>query len=507
MTVQKEYNAMKSALLDAFPRADGKAMRQTALMTFLLVLAAHAFCFLNLTFSGASVMFNAAKGADAQIASGVYLQPFYWRVRGAVSVPILVGLLSAAALSLTGALLSALLGIKRLPLCAMLAGALALSPAVLVAFAGSVHTADALFLAMLLAACAAALCLRIRVGFMPASLLLAAGQALDPAAFAFFAGVVLIALIQALSDSEESGRLCALRALGGLLCGLLGSAVYAGGYILLTHHYGIDAQAFLQSGTGLFDRWRYPVSILFAPLTIYPHAGKLLSGILLVIGAAALLTLILRIRKNPLRALCMLALTVALPLALNLPFFSSEQPPQVAMPFCLLTVLLIVLLQDAVGITLESIFPAVAALLGLSLLGTTIFANQVYLKKALEYDSTLSVMTRVLTRAEAVSGYKPGETPTAIIGTLDCSELSVTHDGFEALTVLDAAKNNFAPTDDAGNLWYMWDAMGYPFNFVSTYELEQYKAREDVQAMPAFPAAGCCQLIDGVLVVKLSDAS
>lgn len=42
MTVQKEYNAMKSALLDAFPRADGKAMRQTALMTFLLVLAAHA---------------------------------------------------------------------------------------------------------------------------------------------------------------------------------------------------------------------------------------------------------------------------------------------------------------------------------------------------------------------------------------------------------------------------------------------------------------------------------
>lgn len=118
---------MKSALLDAFPRADGKAMRQTALMTFLLCAGGACLLFLNLTFSGASVMFNAAKGADAQIASGVYLQPFY-RVRGAVSVPILVGLLSAAALSLTGALLSALLGIKRLPLCAMLAGALALFP-------------------------------------------------------------------------------------------------------------------------------------------------------------------------------------------------------------------------------------------------------------------------------------------------------------------------------------------------------------------------------------------
>ena len=246
--------------------------------------------------------------------------------------------------------------------------------------------------------------------------------------------------------------------------------------------------------------------MLFSPLTLYPHLGKLLSGVLLVIGAAALLSLICRVKKSPLRMLFMLALTLALPFALNLPFFSAEQAPQVTMPVCLLPVLLIVLLQETVSDSLESLCPAVAAMLGVSLLGTTLFANQVYLKKALEYDATLSVMTRVLARAEAVSGYKPGETPTAIIGTLDQSDLYVTHDGFEALTVLDAAKNNFAPTDDAGNLWYMWEAMGYPFNFVSTYELEQYKAREDVQALPAFPAAGCCQLIDGVLVVKLSDA-
>ena len=496
---------MNSILLDAFPRADKKAMRQTALMTFLLVLAAHAFCFLNLTFSGASVMFNAAKGADAQIASGVYLQPFYWRVRGAVSAPILVGLLSALFLSLTGAVLSALLGVKRLPLCMMLAGSLTLSPAVLVAFAGSLHTADALFLAMLLAACAAALCLRIRVGFMPGALLLAAAQALDPAAFSFFLGVVSVSLIQSLADGDERGSLCALRALGGLLCALLGGAVYMGGYIQLTHHYGIDPQASLQTGASLWDTWRYPLSMLFSPLTLYPHVGKILNGILLVICAAALLTLVLRLKRKPFRALCVLFLSLALPLALNLPFFSAEQAPQAAMPFCLLQVLLIILLQEVIDVSLESVYPVVAGMLGITLLGTTIFANQVYLKKALEFDSTLSVMTRVLNRAEAVPGYKPGETPAAIIGTLDDSVFSITHDGFETLTVLDAAQNNFAPTSDDGNLWYMWEVMGYPFNFVSTYELEQLKLRDDVQAQPAFPAAGCCQLIDGVLVIKLSE--
>lgn len=496
---------MNSILLDAFPLADKKAMRRTMLMTFLFVLAAHAFCFLNLTFSGASIMFNAAKGADAQIASGVYLQPFYWRVRGAISVPILVGLLSALYLSLTGAVLSALLGIRRLPLCAMLAGSLALSPAVLVAFASSIHTADALFLAMLLAVCAAALCLRIRVGFMPGALLLAAAQALSPAAFSFFLGTVFILLIQSLADSDERGGLCALRALGGLLCALLGGAVYMGGYIQLTHHYSIDPQAFLQTGASLPDRWLYPLSMLFSPLTLYPHIGKVLNGILLVISAAALLTLVFRLKRKPFRALCVLALALALPLALNLPFYSVEQAPQVAMPFCLLQVLLIVLLQEVIDASLESVYPVIAGALGVTLLGTTIFANQVYLKKALEFDSTLSVMTRVLDRAEAVPGYKPGETPVAIIGTLDDSVFSVTHDGFEALTVLDAAQNNFAPTNDDGNLWYMWEVMGYPFNFVSAYELENLKLRDDVQAQPAFPAAGCCQLIDGVLVVKLSE--
>ena len=340
---------------------------------------------------------------------------------------------------------------------------------------------------------------------MPPAPLLAAAQALDPAAFSFFLGVVSVSLIQSLADGDERGSLCALRALGGLLCTLLGGAVYMGGYIQLTHHYGIDAQASLQTGASLWDTWRYPLSMLFSPLTLYPHVGKILNGILLAICAAALLTLVLRLKRKPFRALCVLFLALALPLALNLPFFSAEQAPQAAMSFCLLQVLLIILLQEVIDVSLESVYPVVAGMLSITLLGTTIFANQVYLKKALEFDSTLSVMTRVLNRAEAVPGYKPGETPTSIIGTLDGSVFSITHDGFETLTVLDAAQNNFAPTSDDGNLWYMWEVMGYPFNFVSTYELEQLKLRDDVQAQPAFPAAGCCQLIDGVLVIKLSE--
>ena len=47
--------------------------------------------------------------------------------------------------------------------------------------------------------------------------------------------------------------------------------------------------------------------------------------------------------------------------------------------------------------------------------------------------------------------------------------------------------------------------MGYPFNLVDTFTLGQLAARDDVQGMPAFPAEGCCQMLDGTLVIKLSD--
>ena len=169
---------MRRLLSAVFPRANAKALRSAALLTLLLVLVAHGFCFTNLTYSGASVMLNAAKGSSAQISSGAFLLPIYWRIRGAIASPLWVGLLSAAYLSLASALICGLLHLASPYLIAMLSGAMALSPAVLAAFAGSIHTADSLFLAVLLAVCAVVLCLRVRAGALLGALVLAGAGSL-----------------------------------------------------------------------------------------------------------------------------------------------------------------------------------------------------------------------------------------------------------------------------------------------------------------------------------------
>lgn len=87
----------------------------------------------------------------------------------------------------------------------------------------------------------------------------------------------------------------------------------------------------------------------------------------------------------------------------------------------------------------------------------------------------------------------PAKRPSRSSAQIEDSELSVVHEGFEKLDALDAAANNFAATDDTGNIWYTWEVLGYPFSLVDAYTLGQLEQRDDVQAMPAFPAQDCAR--------------
>lgn len=486
---------MRRLLSAVFPRASAKALRSAAFLTLLLVLVAHGFCFTNLTYSGASVMLNAVKGSSAQISSGAFLLPIYWRIRGAIASPLWVGLLSAAYLSLASALICGLLNLSSPYLIAMLSGAMALSPSVLAAFAGSIHTADSLFLAVLLAVCAVVLCLRIRAGALLGAL-------------AFFLSLTALCLLQSfLSDDEETPRAVLRRAVRALLCAALGMVLYGGGFLLFLRRFGLDLEASLQApaGKGLVGAWLYPFRLLFQPLTIYMHVGAVLHALLIALGAFAFFKLLPRLKG---RAFGVTLLLLIFPLLINLPAFSTLPADQTSMPYVLLDALLIILLQAAFEFSVDERHLAYrlgSIALGVALLGTTFFANQVYLKKALEFDSTLSVMTRVIARAEAEPEFELGNTPVALVGSIEDSDVSAVHEGFEKLDALDVARNNYAAVDDEGNTWYMWEVMGYPFNLVDAFTLGQLAARDDVQAMPAFPAEGCCRMLDGTLVIKLSD--
>lgn len=480
---------------------DKAALRSTAVFSLLFMFAAHAFCFFNLTFSSGSVMLSVSSGRSAQIAGGQYLLPLYFRLRGSISSPLFVGLLSTLYLTLTNAVIVRLLDLRRpLPLFA-LCGAMTANATVTAVCAGALNTADAAFLGLLLAALAAACCLRVRPGLFPGAVLLAASLGLEPTAASFFAALTLIALLSDLIAARDPRAF--LRGLGGLLLALaLGLVLYALGDLLMLRRSGLDQQAALQTaGSGLPGLWLAPIRALLAPLTAYASLSVALRAL---IALLALLAFAASVRALGIACAALLALgALALPLACNLPVFSADAVPQITMAYCLLDMLPIVLLARLAP-DKTRVQQLAAGAFGVIFLGSIVFSNQVYLKKNLEFESTLSLMSRVIQRIEETEGYVPGYTPVAILGTPEDSVFSVERKGFEHLSALDAASGSYAVSTDEDMIWYCWEVLGYPLNFVSTFELEQIKQSEAAGALPAFPDEGCCTFIGETLVIRLS---
>ena len=490
------HNALRNSLF-----GDKAALRNTAAFTLLLMFAAHAFCFFNLTFSSGSVMLSVSSGRSAQIAGGQFLQPLYFRLRGSISSPLFVGLLCTLYLTLTNAVIARLLDLRRPLALFALCGVMTANAAVTSVCAGALNTADAAFLAVLLAALAAVCCLRVRLGLFPSAALLAAALGLEPTAASVFAALTLIALLADLIAARDPQAF--LRSAVRLLLVLaLGLAVYALGDVLMLRRSGLDQQAVLQTaGSGLSSLWLAPIRALLAPLTAYASLSVALRALIVLLALAAFAS---SVRSLGAACAALLALgTLVLPLACNLPVFSAGGVPQITMAYCLLDVLPIMLLARLAPDKTRAQHLAAGAF-GVIFLGSIVFSNQVYLKKNLELESTLSLMSRVIQRIEETEGYTPGYTPVAILGTPEDSVFSVERKGFEHLSALGASSGNYAISTDEDMIWYCWEVLGYPLNFVSTFELEQLKQSEAARSLPAFPDEGCCTFIGETLVIRLS---
>lgn len=483
--------------------------RQTCIrvlfFSLILLFAAHAFCFFNLTYSSPSVMFNASNGYRAQTSGGVYLQPYYWRLRGDLAAPLLIGLLCAAYMTLSALLTADLLHIAHPAALFLLCGSLIANGAVTSELAANLHTADALFLSQLLGTVGVFLCMRLRFGLIPGAAFIACSLGLHSGSLACAASLSLIVWAADMLRGE-AGKAAILRA-GKTLLGLIaGAALYAAGYLVFVRFRGFDAEAMLQLPSGsLLSAWLAPVRVLFAPLTAYAHMNVLLRVVIAILCAC---TFFLAARTLGARRVAAILLSaLLLPLMVNLPVFSSASAGQYPLSFVYLDVFAITLLGAAWRMrpAYPSIRRASVACFSVLFLSATVFSNQVYLKKNLEMQSTLSVMTRVIDRIEQADGYRPGYTPVAIVGSLEDSALSIPHQGFEHLAALDAASGNYVIASYEDAIWYTYQIIGYPLNFVSVHDQTLLCAREDVGAMPAFPADGCVQYIGETLVVKLSD--
>ena len=126
-------------------------------------------------------------------------------------------------------------------------------------------------------------------------------------------------------------------------------------------------------------------------------------------------------------------------------------------------------------------------------------ANTVYVKKNLEYQSTLSYMTRVLDAIEQQEEYVAGQTRVMFVGEdLEGAERY----GFEEYKILIGSGPNLSITYYGTYEKYFEYILG---TSLSIYEDRDFLNDRRVEQMPVFPKKGSLKMIDEVLVVKLKE--
>ena len=489
----------------------------------LFSMLAHLYRYTNAMFSHDSLgVYRNDLDFSRQIARGRWMQPVYLTVRGRISAPFLIGTLAAVFLALSVVLIVRQLDLKRKGSILSLSGVLATWSTITAINASFVHNTDFYMFSLLLSVAAVVLWARSSHGWIPAAICYAASLGLYQCYIETGALLGVFVLLRLCINGHDTRTI--LKKLWQLIGSVVGGIVlyYLVWKLLLrlchvqtvTAYNSINNSTLSRGGDYLLLLKNVYVTIFSSfqyPETVHIHTAavcNLLLGLLFFVSFVILLR-----RSRPKTRVLMLLLTAFSPIAANFVYFLfGRLNSLLTFSFALYYGAGLMFLEQCVsrmetepdrelvsmmGRTLTTL------LLAILVMNATIYANQVYLKKHLDEQAALSTMTRVLAEMEDVDGYQPGETVVLLVGTLHNSDLVGNRPGYEELTGRNI-NDPFSLTYYRTYYFYCAHILGYPLNLGEERLARNYAERPEVAAMPAFPAEGCCRMVDGMLIVKLS---
>ena len=507
-------------------------LKKIALYTLIFMVLLHGYRYVSLGFSHDSLAFAWQPDLEWQISLGRYMQPFYWWIiRGRIAAPFIVGVLSYGYMVGSVYGVASLLDLKAKTTLFLLAGLMCGSLAFVALDATYSHTADVYMLALMLNIAAAWLCLRGRrrvPSVLAAVVLLVISTGLYQAYLQVFTALTMVwALLRLLKTDDRAIPEAVAHCAQSFLALMLAMALFFVGYYVVMAVTGVEAVSKANSiggmkvlsGAALVDMvkttWKMPLWKLKRLQGRIAPLARMLTAVVLMTGAAATIFTARRSRISAWQALGMAVLVLLLPFGMNWICLFCSGAVHDLMMYAYIVPLLAALaanerawnlaLADE-GKQIGKKTRAAACVLPLAVLTLLfdrgIYANQMYLKKDLEYDATLSVMTRVVDRIEQVEGYIPGETPVEFLGDIQRSQLAMTRPAFAHLDSLTGTEENYAITYGDTFWMYLEDVMGYPIKrFRETKNEEQERVTDD---MPCFPDKDSVQMVDGVVFVKLA---
>ena len=500
------------ALRDVWTEETKRALALSALSAAAFSFAAHGFLFANEFFSHDSVSYYVYSDWGLPFYTGVgrFLIPAYEQIKGNVAAPWLIGLLFILWTSLAAFLISRLLEIRSTAGLVLAAGLVCTNLSLTATGATYVYCMDEYALSLALAAAAALLFQergwRCLWGLLPLAASLAVYQSYVTVAASLCLLAVLRMLARGAKPRAALGR--GLRSLGLLA---LGAALYYGAWTGLCALLGVAQRrveesalsgglSAVLSSLGTANE-RYVWFLRGAGGALGPVLPWIHALLLIVLGWRLLRLLADRAVPGGSRAL-LAGLVCLLPTAFGSACVLAGGPAHILMTFAQELLYLLPLLA------LEPPRPAgrwerraLCALLCVVLWHHVVFANQAYMKKDLEKNTTLVLASQIVNRIEGVEGYVPGETPIAFAGVVTQDRLLARQRApFAHLEGVMGLGWDYAVTYNLGR--YLMDYLNYPLLWDTSRD---YAVLPEVEAMPLFPAQGSVAMVEGTVVIKLSE--
>ncbi|MDO5546492.1 MAG: glucosyltransferase domain-containing protein [Eubacteriales bacterium] len=502
---------------------------------FLWGLAAHNYGFVHSSFSHDSLYEFNGDGLSnyIRLINGRFLSPVCRKLfRTDLTLPWLIGVLGLLWIALSVFFTAKLFRLEHPVLLVVLSGFFAANLTVSSTIATFIHDFDCDMLALLFSVLAVFCWQKGKWGFLPGAVFVMCSLALYQSYICVSITLVMLVCMMALLDSEGLGTVL-IRGLRGCAMLLLGGGLY---YVALKIVTQVMQVSLMTDAYNSLDRplqivnmsWfdiKYTLketyTIFFERLTQvlspFPVVTRRVTKMLLRLSVVLLAADILLGRVRLGQTLLLLVLTALLPLGMNLMHLMTlgGTSHELMIYAYWLTYLVPLLLGHrlirhfetwegkwkARTLPVSRWIQAASIVMVLVLVcGNVQTANVLYLKKDMEQDAYLSVMTRVVYRMEETEGYVPGETPVVMVGLPQ--QINEVIPGFEAYRKPNGMwMSDVLNFGDAGH-WsaYFKYILQNPSTIVAG---DQLYTDPRVEAMPCYPAQGCTALIDGTLVVKL----
>ncbi len=506
-------------LKKSISKIDRKTLIFVMLITFIFGFAAHGFAFMNDFYSHDSLeWFNqGTEEIEIKNSSGRIFQEPIINLRGSVTVPLLLGILSLFWMGLSAYLIIKTFKIKNKICMSLLTMLLVSNISYTLINATYMHETDIYNLALLLSVIPVYLyVINKKLAYIigPLCIMIMCGiyQSYLTVTLLLFILLIIKNILE--KTKFKDNILCGLTCIGISLVGLilyqiaLNISVQFFGVVLSTDYNDLGTiYNFLNVNlfTNLYDTYYY-----FAKNVIYPYTymeNIFLVGLTLIVLVFSFIILLQVIKKRKIEKkniILLFILILLTPLACNFLYFMTAGHTHKLMitSFILIYTLIFVLFSYRKSTYILSMKNVCYVIIGLIIFNASVYSNTMYLEKELNMQSTLANMNRVIYDLEQLEDYKLGKTKLVFIGSTKEKKLGDDRPGFDKIKGT-GSTGSTSVLKGANYESYFEHILNYPINDNTTEEIyEKYK--NEIKEMSSFPDKGYIKKIDGKYFIKFS---